>query len=93
MGKEYTKKEVEQLRLLAEAEEQECTEPSFSEEEIAQMILASMGVDSSEQRTEDDEEEIDDLQSILEQSYISRNLTGRGLVKIHGLSTPKRIYW
>lgn len=92
MAREYTKKELKQLRLLAEAEgegEPVEIEASFSEEEIAQMILSSMGVGEEDGI----EEEPQDLQSMLEQSYIARNLTGRGLMKIHGFTTPERIYW
>jgi hypothetical protein len=92
VAKEYTKKDIEALEKLAASENEDIEvgeDAPFTQEEIEQMLLESMGGMGFEGGME----EMEDPNASLEASFIARNLTGRGSMKIHGLSTPKRIYW
>lgn len=86
--KPYTKRELEAIRSLQEAEDapvDEMVKEKLSEEEIQQMMMEAMMAEMG-----DGEE---DIQAELEESFIMRTLTGRGCRKIHGFSTPKHIFW
>lgn len=94
MASEYTKRELEAIRKLCEAEatsgKEETVEISLSEEEIGQMLTEAM----MEQMSLSDENTGESsFESNLEQSFILRTLTGRGVMKIHWFSTPEKICW
>lgn len=90
--KRYTANELEQIRRLSILEEsEELEEPevdSISTEEDEEI-----GFDPAELFASLRGEEDDAIEPRMEDSYIRRMLTGRGLLKLHGRTQPNKIFW